>query len=209
MLKIIVADDHPVVRQGLIQILTSSFSSALILGVPDGEQLLKLVTTEEWDLVISDISMPGISGLEVLSEIRKCSPDIPVLLLSIYSEEIYAIRVMQAGASGFMNKDFSPEDLISVVTRLLSGRKYVSQKMADSLIDAMDATGNRSAEHILSGREFEVLRHIGSGLAISQIATRLSLGVTSISTYRSRILVKLNLHTTSDLIHYSIENGLA
>jgi two-component system invasion response regulator UvrY len=208
MIKIIIADDHAVVRKGLIQILLESFPNANIVEVMDAESLLKKIFNETWDLVISDISMPGISGLDILQQIKQYYPKLPVLILSMYSEDLYAIRVLKAGASGFLNKDFVPEQLVSAVNRLLSGKKYITPNIAEKLAGTLALENNKPPHECLSNREFEVFKYIASGQTVSDIASRLSLSVTSISTYRARIIAKMNLKTNADIMLYSIENKL-
>jgi two-component system, NarL family, invasion response regulator UvrY len=208
MLNIIIADDHAVVRKGLIQILLESFPNANIVEVTDAESLLKKIFKESWDLVISDISMPGISGLEILQQIKQHYPKLPVLILSMYSEDLYAIRVLKAGASGFLNKDFIPEQLVTAVNRLLTGKKYITTTIAEKLASTLDLESNKLPHESLSNREFEVFKYIASGQSVSNIAHRLSLSVTSISTYRARIIAKMNLKTNADIMLYSVENKL-
>jgi two-component system invasion response regulator UvrY len=208
MIKIIIADDHAVVRKGLIQILHESFPRAQITEVTDAESLLKKVFQETWDLVISDISMPGASGLDILQQIKQHYPKLPVLILSMYSEDLYAIRALKAGASGFMNKDFATEELVLAVNRLLNGKKYITPNIAEKLAGSLDIENKKLPHEYLSNREFEVLKYIASGQTVSDIATRLSLSVTSISTYRARIIAKMNLKTNADLMMYSIQNKL-
>jgi two-component system, NarL family, invasion response regulator UvrY len=208
MIKIVIADDHAVVRKGLIQILLESLPKAHIVEVVDSESLLKKIFNESWDLVISDISMPGISGLDVLQQIKHLYPKLPVLILSMHSEDLYAIRVLKAGASGFLNKDFIPEQLINAVNRLLSGKKYITPTIAEKLAGTLDLENNKPLHESLSNREFEVFKYIASGQTVSEIAARLSLSVTSISTYRARIISKMNLKTNADIMFYALENRL-
>jgi two-component system invasion response regulator UvrY len=208
MIKIIIADDHAVVRKGLVQILHEAFPHAAITEVTDAESLLKKVFEETWDLAISDISMPGISGLEVLQQIKLHYPKLPVLMLSMHSEDQYAIRVLKAGASGFLNKDFEPDQLVVAVNRLLSGKKYITQNIAEKLAGTLDLENNKLPHECLSNREFEVLKYIASGQTVTDIANRLSLSVTSVSTYRARIIHKMNFKNNADLMLYSIENKL-
>jgi two-component system, NarL family, invasion response regulator UvrY len=208
MLKIIIADDHAVVRKGLIQILLEAFPNATIVEVTDAESLLKKIFSESWNLVISDVSMPGISGLDALHQIKKHYPKLPVLILSMYSEDLYAIRMLKAGAAGFLNKDFVPEQLVNAVYRLLGGKKYITPNIAEKLAGTLDLENNKPLHECLSNREFEVFKYIASGQTVSDIASRLSLSVTSISTYRARIISKMNLKTNADIMLYSIENKL-
>jgi two-component system, NarL family, invasion response regulator UvrY len=209
MIKIVIADDHAVVRRGLKQILLESIPNAKITEVIDAESLLEKIFNESWDLVISDISMPGLSGLDILQQIKKYNPKLPVLILSMYSEDLYAIRVLKAGAAGFLNKDFVPEQLINAVNRILRGKKYITPNIAEKLAGNLDLENNKLPHEGLSNREFEVFKYIASGQTVSDIASRLSLSVTSISTYRARIISKMNLKTNADIMLYSIENKLA
>jgi two-component system invasion response regulator UvrY len=208
MTRIIIADDHAVVRRGIIQILLESFPSAEIVEVMDAESLLKKIFKEPWDLVISDISMPGASGLDILHQIKQHYPKLPILILSMYSEDLYAIRALKAGAAGFLNKDFVPEQLVSAVTRLLSGKKYITANIAEKLAGSLDLESDKPLHESLSNREFEVFKYIASGQTVSHIAARLCLSVTSISTYRARIIAKMKLKTNADIMLYSMENKL-
>jgi two-component system invasion response regulator UvrY len=208
MIRIIIADDHAVVRRGIIQILLESFPNAEILEVMDAESLLKKIFKESWDLVISDISMPGASGLDVLHQIKQHSPKLPILILSMYSEDLYAIRALKAGAAGFLNKDFVPEQLVAAVTRLLTGKKFITPNIAEKLAGSLDLESDKPLHESLSNREFEVFKYIASGQTVSDIAARLCLSVTSISTYRARIIAKMKLKTNADIMLYSMENKL-
>ena len=208
MHRFLIADDHTVVRRGLKQILLDAFPSALIEEVTDAESLLKLVFAESWDVVISDISMPGRSGLEVLQEIKHHYPKLPVLILSVHSEDMYAIRVLKSGASGYLNKDSAPEQLVAAVNRVMQGKKYITPTIAEKLANSLDHDLDKLSHEYLSDREFEVLKLIAGGMAVSDIASRLSLSVTTISTYRSRIMMKMNLKTNAELTLYAIEHKL-
>ena len=208
MIKIIIADDHTVVRKGLKQILLEEFPSALIEEVSDAEELLKKVMKAEWDVVISDLSMPGRSGLESLQQIKQHYPRLPVLILSVHSEEHYAIRVLKAGASGYLSKDTASDELVKAVNRVLLGKKYITASIAEKLASTLDHDSEKSSHEHLSDREFEVLKLIATGKSVSEIATMLSLSVTTVSTYRARILTKMNMKTNADLTLYAIENKL-
>ncbi|HEY4150850.1 MAG TPA: response regulator transcription factor [Chitinophagaceae bacterium] len=208
MVRIIIADDHTVVRKGLKQILIEAFPSALIEEVSDAEELLKKVMKSEWDVVISDLSMPGRSGLESLQQIKQHYPRLPVLILSVHSEEHYAIRVLKAGASGYLSKDTASDELVKAVNRVLLGKKYITASIAEKLASTLDHDSDKSSHEHLSDREFEVLKLIATGKSVSEIATMLSLSVTTVSTYRARILSKMNMKTNADLTLYAIENKL-
>jgi len=208
MLRIIIADDHTVVRRGLKQILLDEFPSAVIEEAADAELLLKKVFKEEWDIVISDLSMPGRSGMDALQQIKLHNPKLPVLILSVHSEEHYAIRVLKAGASGYLNKESAPEELIQAVRRLLMGKKYITPTIAEQLASGLDKDSEKPLHEILSDREFEVLKLLASGKSVSDIADQMVLSVTTVSTYRARIMAKMNLKTNADLTLYAIENKL-
>jgi len=208
MLKILIADDHTVVRKGLRQILLEEFLSAEIEEAVDAEDLMKKVMKKEWDIVISDISMPGRSGLEVLQQIKQHYPRLPVLILSIHPEDQYAVRVLKAGASGYLNKDSAPDELVKAVRQVLLGKKYITPSIAERLASLLDQDPDKQPHESLSDREFEVLRLLASGSAVSEIADKLSLSVTTVSTYRARILAKMNLRNNADLTLYAIKNQL-
>src|ERR1700744_333485 len=158
MRRFLIADDHSVVRKGLKQIIFEAFPSALIEEVTNAEDLLKRVTRETWDVVISDISMPGRSGLEVLQQVRLDHPKLPFLILSVHSEDQYAIRVLKAGASGFLNKESAPEELVKAIHQLLLGKKYITASVAENLAAPLDRDGARLPHESLSDREFEVFK---------------------------------------------------
>ena len=208
MLRILIADDHTVVRKGLKLILKEAFPFAEIEEVSDAEDLYKRVIKSKWDVVISDISMPGRSGLDVLQQIRQDQPKLPVLILSIHPEEHYAMRVLKAGASGYLNKDSASEELVKAVNQLLLGKKYITAAVADKLASSLDQDYSKLSHENLSDREFEVLKLLASGKSVSDIAKQFSLNVTTISTYRSRIMEKMKLRTNADLTLYAIENKL-
>ena len=208
MRRILIADDHSVVRKGLKQILQDEFPSAFIAEVADAEELLKKIMMEEWDIVITDISMPGRSGLDVLNQIRQSHPKLPFLILSMYPEDQYAIRVLKAGASGYLNKDSAPEELVKAVNRVLLGKKYITPSIAEKLVTTFDHNAGELIHECLSDREFEVLKLLASGKSVSDISEQISLSVSTISTYRARIMTKMNLKTNADLTLYSIDHKL-
>ncbi|QEC65936.1 response regulator transcription factor [Panacibacter ginsenosidivorans] len=208
MLRILIADDHTVVRRGLKQILLDEFPTADVQEAADADILLKKVMKEEWDVVISDLSMPGRSGMEALQQIKLHNPKLPVLILSVHAEEHYAIRVLKAGASGYLNKESAPEELIKAIHRVLLGKKYITPSIAEQLASSLDKDNEKPLHEYLSDREFEVLKLLASGKAVSDIADQMSLSVTTVSTYRARIMAKMNLKTNADLTLYAIENKL-
>ena len=208
MIRILIADDHTIVRRGLREILLEGFPAAAIEEVADAEAMIKKIIHQEWDVVISDLSMPGRSGLEALQQIKQLQPKLPVLILSIHPEEQYAIRVLKAGASGYLNKDSAPDELVKAVHRILSGKKYITSSIAEKLASTLDKDNEKPSHELLSDREFEVLKLVASGKSVSDIAASLHLSVTTVSTYRARILTKMNMGTNADLILYAIENNL-
>jgi DNA-binding NarL/FixJ family response regulator len=208
MLRILIADDHTVVRKGLRQILLDEFPAAFIDEVPDAEELIKKVMTSKWDVVVSDLSMPGRSGLDALQQIKLSYPDLPVLILSIHPEEQYALRALKSGASGYLSKDTAPDELVKAVQKVLLGKKYISQAIAEKLANTFSSDSQLSPHETLSDREFDVMKLLANGKSVSEIAEMLLLSVTTVSTYRSRVMVKMNLRSNSDLTKYAIENNL-
>lgn len=208
MLRILIADDHIVVRRGLKQILLDEFPTAQIEEAGDAEELLKKLFKAEFDLVISDLSMPGRSGLDSLQQIKQSYPKLPVLILSVHSEEHYALRVLKSGGSGYLNKDSAPEELVKAVRQVLMGKKYITASVAEKLAASFDKNSDKMPHEVLSDREFEVFKLIASGKSITDIAGTLSLSITTISTYRARIMEKMNLHTNADLTLYAVENKI-
>ncbi len=207
-MKIVIADDHLVVRFGLTEILKGSFPSAEIEEVEDVEELLKRMLKKRYDLVILDLSLPGRSGLEALQQIKISYPDTPVLIFSGQPEEQYAIRVLKAGASGYLAKSAPSEEVVKAVNSLLLGKKYITPATADQLVLSLDKDRDKLPHELLSTREFEVMKLIAGGKSISEIAEQMMLSVTTISTYKSRICEKMNLNSNAQIVVYCIENKL-
>jgi two-component system invasion response regulator UvrY len=208
VIRILIADDHAILRRGLKEILVGELDSAIWGEAENGQQVLDQVQGQDWDLLILDITMPGRSGLEVLRNLNTLRPRLPVLVLSMHPEDQYGKRVLKAGASGYMNKESAPEELIKAVRKLLGGGRYVSPALAETLASDLSHDAGRPAHESLSNREFEVLRNIASGKTVTQIAQALQLSVPTVSTYRARILEKMNLSTTAELMHYALRNHL-
>lgn len=208
MLRILIADDHAILRRGIIQIIREEYPSAFIKEAEDAETLIKYAFKEEWDIIISDMSMPGRSGIDALQQIKSQNPGAKVLILSVHPEEQYAIRVLKSGAMGYLNKEAAPEVLIVAIKKILLGRKYISTSIAEMLAKEIMSDSDKPDYDKLSNREFDVFKLLASGKSVSEIAQNLNLSVTTISTYRSRILEKLHLKSNSDLTKYAIENGL-
>jgi DNA-binding NarL/FixJ family response regulator len=207
-MKILITDDHAVLRRGLKQILEDGFGKIQFGEAANAGEAIAQVAREHWDLVVMDITMPGRSGLDALKEIKAIKPTMRVLVLSVHSEDQFAVRVLKAGASGFLNKDSAPEELVKAVRKVLAGGRYVSASLAEKLAMKLDKPGDQLPHQTLSDREFQVLRMIGSGKTVSEIAQELSLSVKTVSTYRSRILEKMNLNTNAELTRYSFEHKL-
>ena len=208
MIKILIADDHPVVRKGLEAILTNEIQGAQCGEATTGQEALEEVERREWDLVVMDIAMPGRNGLDALKEIKHVRPALPVLVLSIHPEAEYGKRALMAGASGYLNKESAADDLTRAVRQVLAGRLYISSAMGEDLAAHLTPDSSRQPHESLSDREFEVLRLLASGKTPTQIAEELHLSLTTISTYRSRILAKMNMKSTAELMHYALSNNL-
>ena len=208
MTRVLVADDHAVVRRGLGQIIAETMDLEVGAEASNGAEVLTLIQDDEFDAVVLDINMPGMDGLDTLKQLRAVRPDMPVLVLSMHSAEEYAIRVLKAGASGYMNKESAADDLVSALRKISSGGKYMSPEVAESLLAHVTSGGNGPLHATLSDREFQVLCLIASGKPVSEIADQLSLSVKTISTYRARILDKMNMKNNAELTHYAIKNEL-
>jgi|SRR5579859_1664436 len=207
-MKFLIADDHAIVRKGLIQLLREEFTMAEVGEVTNGNAVLEEVRRQLWDAILLDISMPGRSGIEIVKQIRTNGIKTPILIISMYPEEQYAIRALKAGASGFLNKESANEELLAAIHKILSGRKYISSSIADKLADALGETGEIPSHELLSDREMQVLQLIASGKTVSEIAEELSLSVNTVSTYRTRILEKLSLHNNAELTRYAMNHRL-
>ena len=207
-MKILITDDHAVLRRGLKQILEDGFGKIQFGEAANAGEAIALVAKEHWDLVVLDITMPGRSGLDALKEIKSQRPDLRVLILSVHSEDQFAVRVLKAGAAGFLNKDSAPEELVKAARRVLAGGRYVSATLAEKLASQLDQPADQLPHQTLSDREFQVLRMIGSGKTVSEIGVELSLSVKTVSTYRTRILEKMQLHTNAEITRYAFENKL-
>jgi len=208
MIRILIADDHAIVRKGINQILSEGFPDAEIDEVANAEAMISKIMESEWDVIISDLSMPGRSGLEAIPQIKQINPKLPVLIMSIHSEDHYAIRVLKAGGSGYLSKDLAPDELVTAVKRVLTGKKYITANVAEKLASMVDKDETTPLHQMLSDREFTVLQLLGSGKSLSEIAESMILSINTVSTYRSRILVKMNLKNNTDITLYCIENKL-
>lgn len=208
MIKIIIADDHAVVRTGLKQIIESDPNLKVMGEASSGFELIEKIQEGNYDVVLLDISMPGKDGLETLKEIKKIKPKLPVLIFTVYPEDQYAVRLLKAGASGYLNKECEPEELIEAIHRVAMGRKYVSENLAELLAQKLEDSSSVPLHELLSDREFQVLCLIASGKTIKEIAEELQLSSNTVSTYRIRILEKMKMKNNAELTHYAIKNGL-
>ena len=208
MIRILIADDHAIVRKGLKQLLLEQYPTAQIGETSDAEDLISKVMKQDWDVVICDMSMPGRSGLEALQQIREIAPKLPVLIMSMYPEDQYAIRVLKAGGSGYLGKETIHDDLVKAIEMVMIGRKFITPSIAEKLADALDTDINRPPHQDLSNREFDVFKLLATGKSISEIASQLTLSTTTVSTYRARVLTKMNMRTNAELTRYALENNL-
>jgi len=208
MIRVLIADDHAIVRKGLKQLLLEKYHTATIGEADDAEALIKKLIGKPWDVVICDLSMPGRSGLDALKQIKQTSPQLPVLIMSMYPAEQYAARVLKAGASGYLSKDSIHDELIEAVQTVLRGKKFIPSSIAEALVESFDTTTDHPAHTLLSDREFEVFKLLASGETISEIAHKLSLSATTVSTYRARVLEKMDMRANTDLVRYALEKGL-
>jgi DNA-binding NarL/FixJ family response regulator len=207
MTKVLVVDDHPVVRRGVKEILSEE-PDIQIVETADAHEASRLIKDTSLNLVVLDLDLPGKHGLDLLKEIKSTRPKLPVLIMSVYPEEQFAIRVLKAGASGFISKESAPEDLVKAIRGILRGGKHVSERVAEFLLSELKSGPISFAHQKLSDREFQILSRLGRGQTVSSIAKDLSLSVPTVSTYRTRILTKLGMKTTAELVRYAILNGL-
>lgn len=208
MLKILIADDHAIVRRGLKQILLEEYPSAQVGEVGDAESLITEVVTGDWTLVICDMNMPGRSGLDALSQIKQIAPQLPVLIMSMYPEDQYALRVLKSGASGYLGKETIHEHLIHAIQTVMLGKKFITPSVAEKLADAVRDNTDQEPHELLSDREFDVFKLLAAGRSVSEIAAQLSLSTTTVSTYRTRIMSKMNIRSNADLTRYALEHKL-
>jgi DNA-binding NarL/FixJ family response regulator len=205
----LVADDHPIVRKGVRDLLIQEAVCSNVVEAGNGASTIGLVQRQEWDLLILDISLPDIHGLEVLKEVKRLRPTLPVLMLSLYPEREFAMRALKAGASGYLTKDQAPAELLIAVKEVTAGRRYITATLGNQLAAYLGAGQPGTLHDLLSDREMEVLRLLGQGKSVSTIAAEVALSVKTVSTYRARLLNKLNLISTADLIRYAIVHRLA
>ncbi len=208
-MNILIGDDHSVVRRGIIMILSESYPHAIIEEANDGAELIKKLGEKPWSVIISDISMPGRSGLDIIKVVKEHYPQIPILILSMHAPEHYAIRAYKAGASGYLTKETATEELVKAVETVLAGRKYITKEVADMLLEYQLDHNTEEPHKSLSDREMEVFELLAKGRKLSEIAEELSLSVNTISTYRGRILEKLHLTSNAEIAKYALQHGFS
>lgn len=208
-IHVLIADDHAIVRQGLKQILSETEDMLVTGEADDGAEALGLARQQPWDVFLLDVSMPNRNGIDTLKQLKKEFPRLPVLILSMHPEEHYAVRALKAGASGYLTKQSAPEQLVNAIRQVASGKKYLSPAVAQQLADAISENTEKSPHERITDREYQVLKLIAAGKTLTQIAESLNLGVATVSTYRARLLEKMGLRSTAELIRYGLEHGLA
>lgn len=209
MIRVVSADDHAIVRSGVKQLLADADGMALVGEAKNGDELMQLLQTQPCDIVLLDITMPGRDGLSLLRDIRSKWPGIAVLMLTMHPGDLYAVRTLRGGAAGYLTKDSVPEELIKAIRRVVSGARYIPPGLAESLAATFVTDGDRAPHESLSDREFAVLCRIGAGKTVGQIAEELFLSTNTVSTYRTRLLTKLKLNTTVELIRYVVDHRLS
>ena len=207
-MNILIVDDHAIVRTGLRQILTEENPNTGVVEAGDSNETMRALRSEKIDLVTLDINLPGKNGIELLKQIKSEFGKIPVLILSMHSEDQYAIRAIKNGASGYLTKDSAPDLLLTAIQKVLNGGRFITPELAEKLVNAIDRDSDSPAHDILSDREFEVLRHIAEGKGVSEIGEILHLSTKTISTYRARLLQKMGLKNNSEIIHYALKSGI-
>jgi len=208
MIRIVIVDDHAIVRRGLKQILGDSPDMAVVAECADGRELLRLLESEKFDLVLMDVSMPGRNGIDLLKQVKGMMPDLSVMILTMHPEEQYAVRAFKSGASGYITKESAPDELVKAIRKVSSGGLYVSSALAERLALSLGSEGAKLPHKSLSDREYQILCLIASGKTVKIIAEQLSLSVKTVSTYRTRLLAKMHMKSNAELSTYAIRNGL-
>lgn len=207
-MKILLIDDHTMVREGLRRLLAEEFAEASFGDAANGAEALECVRAQEWDVVLLDLSLPGRGGLEIMKDLHAIRPKMPILIMTMYGEDQYAVRAFRSGAAGYITKGSSPDELIAAVQKVGAGGKYITEAVGEQLAGSLSGRAGASLHESLSNRELQVLRLLGSGKTVKEIGVELSLSVKTVSTYRTRILEKLNLQTTAQLVRYVVAAGL-
>jgi len=207
-LRILIVDDHVIIRQGLKQILAQAFPGAQFGEAEDAQTALDHIWKEPWQVVLLDITMPGRSGLDVLKQLVEARPDVAVLVLSMHPEDQYAVRVLKTGAAGYITKNHASEEVVTAVKKVLTGGRYVSSALAETLAGSLSSPAGKASHEALSDREYQVLRLIAVGKSVKEISFELAISVKTVSTYRTRILEKMKLKTNADIIRYAVREKL-
>jgi two-component system invasion response regulator UvrY len=207
-MRILITDDHALIRMGLKQLLQAGFARAVIGEASNAAEALQQIGEQPWDIVVLDITMPGRSGVDILRDIKMLRPKLPVLILTAASEDQFAIRVLKVGAAGFVRKEMAPTELVNAIKKVIAGGKYISQTLAEKLASNLHEDPETPPHENLSDREYEVMRLLAKGNTPTEVSKMLSLSVKTVSTYRTRILEKLHLHSSAELTYYAIKNGL-
>ena len=208
MTRVLIADDHAVVRRGLAEIVNEALDLKVTGQAAAGEELVGLLRGGQGDLVVMDLKMPGLDGLDLVKQLRHEFPAMPILVMSMHPEDQFAVRVLRAGATGYLTKNSAPPDLVRAVRKVAEGRRYVSPQMAETLLDAMDSDPEEAPHEALSDREYQVLRLLASGKLINEISEELALSPKTVSTYRLRLLQKMNMKSYAEITRYALENDL-
>jgi len=208
MIKVLIADDHAIVREGLKQILSDIPDMKVFGEAGSGDEALQLIRNERWHIMLLDIAMPGKNVLELIKLAKHQSPHLPILILSMYPEDQYAVRMLRAGADGYLTKESAPEQLVAAIRKVAKGGKYISATMTDKLIEELNPNQEKSPHTTLSDREFQVFRGICSGKSITDLAQQMALSTKTISTYRTRLMKKMNMSKNAEIIHYAFKNDL-
>lgn len=208
MIKILIADDHAVVRRGLRQIINDEPDLEVVAEAQNGQEVLDKLESTDCNVVVLDITMPDKNGLAVLQEVKATRPRLPILILSMHPEDQFALRALKLGASGYLTKESAPEELVGALRKVVSGGKYISSTLAEQLVAEIGSDSPRPSPERLSEREFQVLRMIAQGKTISQIAEEMGLSVKTVSTYRTRLLLKMKMKTNAELVRYAVQHGL-
>ena len=208
MTRILVVDDHEIVRAGLKELLSINHEFTVAGEAGSGADAVKMVREANWDIVLLDISMPDMNGIEALTQIRRIKPEQPVLILTMHPEDQYAVNLLRAGANGYLRKECSPEMLVAAIRTVASGRRYISPALGDQLAGELDGEGHKAPHTELSDREFQVFCKLAAGQAVSEVADELFLSVKTVSTYRARILDKMRIKSNAHITYYAIKHGL-
>lgn len=208
MIKVVIADDHAIVRQGLKQILADIPDMEVFGEACSGDEVLKFIRTDDWNVLLLDIAMPGKNVLELIKLSKQQLPHLPILILSMYPEEQYALRMLRAGADGYLNKESAPEQLVEAIRKIANGGKYISPAMTEKLINELNPNQETTLHSKLTDREYQVFCSICAGKSLTEIARNMSLSIKTISTFKTRIMTKMNMSTNAELIHYAVKHNL-